>query len=975
MTLRNKLLAFFTILAVAPLITATLIVYVIATQNAGAALEEAAKNQLISTRDLKKTQIEDYFDSIGNQVIVQSGNPMTISALQEFRQAFQAVVADEDISRMRRDLGSYYQNQFAPEYRRLNHAGRVDTGALMGSLDAQAVVLQYHYMQANPHPLGEKHRLDAAEDSSAYSQVHGRHHPAFREFLEAFGFYDVFLVDSDSGNILYSVYKELDYATSLRDGPYADSGIGRAFRQADALAGNEFAFIDFSPYTPSYEAPASFIASPVFADGQRIGVLIFQMPIGKINSIMTSNGQWQAIGMGESGESYLVGPDMTARSASRFLIQDQDAYLASMENLGMSEQMLNEIRARQSNVGVQEIRTQATEAALSGQTGYAIFPDYRGVSVLSAYTPVDVNGIGYALVSEIDEAEAFAANSAMAKRILIAAIIMFVLIAAIAIGAGTVFSRSLTRPIVRLSTIMRQVVQNNDLTQRAPVDSQDEVGSMAEAFNAMLEKLESAEALAIENARVRQALDNASVNVMIADADRNILYLNDSVQTMLQQNEAGLREALPHFRADRLMGESIDSFHADPAHQSHLLAKLTSTYEANIVVGKLHFRLLASPITDAQGLRSGTVVEWIDRTAEVIAEREVEAVVKAASAGDFSSRICEDDKNGFLLSMSQGLNEIVGNAEQGLNDIERVMTALAQGDLTQRIDADYQGMFDRIKTASNDTVANLSRMIGQIRESVDITRRAAAEIASANADLSSRTEQQAANLEETAASMEELTSTVRQNADNAKRASDLASDASSVAGDGGALIQQVVGNMASINESARKISEIIAVIDGIAFQTNLLALNAAVEAARAGELGRGFAVVASEVRTLAQRSAEAAKDSKRLINDAVEKIASGNDLVVQSGGSMDGIVNSTKRVNNIMSEIAAASAQQATGIDEIGRAVTLMDDATQQNAAMVEQATAAAQSLRSQADQLSGRVEQFRLADAEDQALAVVAGG
>ncbi|MFT5008706.1 MAG: methyl-accepting chemotaxis protein, partial [Granulosicoccus sp.] len=229
------------------------------------------------------------------------------------------------------------------------------------------------------------------------------------------------------------------------------------------------------------------------------------------------------------------------------------------------------------------------------------------------------------------------------------------------------------------------------------------------------------------------------------------------------------------------------------------------------------------------------------------------------------------------------------------------------------------------------------------------------------ADLSRRTEQQASSLEETSSSMEELTGTVRLNADNASQANALASQAANVAIDGGELIQQVVKTMASINASARKIADIIGVIDGIAFQTNILALNAAVEAARAGEQGRGFAVVASEVRSLAQRSANAAKDIKALISDSVSEIESGNSLVGKSGDTMQEVVTAIKRVNDIMAEIAAASAEQATGIDEISKAVVQMDEMTQQNAALVEQAAAAAESMQSQAQQLTSQVSTFTL--------------
>ena len=295
------------------------------------------------------------------------------------------------------------------------------------------------------------------------------------------------------------------------------------------------------------------------------------------------------------------------------------------------------------------------------------------------------------------------------------------------------------------------------------------------------------------------------------------------------------------------------------------------------------------------------------------------------------------------------------------------MLNLSNGDLTTRLEVDFEGEFVQISQAMRSFIDNLVNMITEIRTASDLINTAATEIAQGNSDLSSRTEEQASSLEQTASSMEELTGTVKLNSENADQANGLASQASTIAIDGGKLIGQVVDTMGSINESAQKISDIIGVIDGIAFQTNILALNAAVEAARAGEQGRGFAVVASEVRSLAQRSAEAAKDIKNLISDSVNKIENGNELVNKSGKTMEEIVLSIKRVNDIMGEIAAASAEQASGIDEVSKAVSQMDEVTQQNAALVEEAAAAAESLQAQAQSMNNQISAFKLSEAHEE--------
>ncbi|WP_394780391.1 methyl-accepting chemotaxis protein [Undibacterium sp.] len=296
-----------------------------------------------------------------------------------------------------------------------------------------------------------------------------------------------------------------------------------------------------------------------------------------------------------------------------------------------------------------------------------------------------------------------------------------------------------------------------------------------------------------------------------------------------------------------------------------------------------------------------------------------------------------------------------------IDNAVKIAQTVASGDLTSKIEITSTDETGQLLQALKDMNTSLVNIVGQVRAGTDTIATASEEIAAGNLDLSARTEEQASSLEETASSMEELTSTVKHNADNARQANQLASNASDIASRGGSVVGEVVNTMGSINESSKKIVDIISVIDGIAFQTNILALNAAVEAARAGEQGRGFAVVASEVRNLAQRSASAAKEIKQLINDSVEKVETGTRLVDQAGATMHEVVNSVKRVSDIITEITAAGQEQTAGIEQINQAVLQMDQVTQQNAALVEEAAAAAESLQDQAGKLAELVSVFKM--------------
>ena len=1010
----------------------------------------------------------------------------------------------------------------------------VDTSHLLNPLSPEAIILQHKYIFKNIHPLGEKHKLDAADGRSAYHAAHASYHPNFRNILEKFGFYDIFITDTQ-GNIVYSVFKELDYGTSLLTGPYADTNFARAFLHANTLDQGETSIEDFEPYRPSYDAPASFIASPIFRYGTRVGVLIIQIPIEPINEIMGERS-----GMGETGESYLIGPDKLMRS---------DSYLDPI-----SHSVINSF----SHPEIGAVKTSAAENALAGKTDFGIITDYNGNPVLSAYAPLQHGTLQWAILAEIDEAEAFAGIYSLGKGLTLIVIISCTAIMLFAF----MISKLIANPILQMARSIRNVQKTGDFAQKLSLNQRDEIGQTAQAFNALtdstytaisavnnslkclasgqknspinnqysgnlsdlvngtnqayktIEQARQAQAAsaqeATENAQeaqrlaehaneeaekslvIKQALDVSATAVMIADNDFNIIYMNDSIHKLMQEAEPELKQELPRFNARTLMGVNIDTFHKTPSHQRKLLSTLTSTYTTQLKISELTFALKASPIRNAEGVflgtvvewdniseqlaqqqqeqalaqenarirealdssststmiadndfniiyanqslstlmstaqsdlaqtipnfdaskiigmsmhkfhkkpqqqqstltslnktlntefsvnkrtfaiaanpitnnkgeRLGTVVEWLDRTTEVEVEKEIDQIITAAAHGDFSKSINLHGKKGFFKVVSEGLNRLTSTTNIALEEILSLFNAMSQGDLTYRITRDYSGEFAKLKSDANASLEKLTDVICQVNNASNHIARGANEISAGTQDLSSRTEEQASSLEETASSMEQMTQAVASSEEQAILANKRALSACNIAEQGDQSVKNSTLAMTEIAKASEKISNIITVIDEIAFQTNLLALNAAVEAARAGEQGRGFAVVANEVRNLAQRSASAAKEIKGLILDSGNKVESGTKLVGESRKTLQSIVQEVQHVTTMMENIVTGSTEQKNGITQVNTAVSQMDQMTQQNAALVEQASAASESMAEQARAMNDMLTFFKI--------------
>ncbi len=464
-SLRIKLLGAFLTVGLLPFACIALLSLFQAQQ----AIESQAFAQMESVRDGKKGEVERYLQTISDQIETFSQDHMVVSAMAEFTAAFAQFASENgieagELDRQKKELAHYYQQDFNRAYQAQNDGAKPDTDSILGRLPPDTVTLQYHFIRANQHPLGSKDALDHPGDTSRYSRLHAHYHPVIRNYLKKFGYYDIFLVEPEGGKIVYSVFKELDYATSLLDGPYADTNFAEVFRLANRATSAESVFLtDFRQYFPSYEAPAGFVASPIFADGKKIGVLIFQFPLDTLNVIMANRA-----GMGQSGETYIVGDDLLMRSDS-FLDPENHSVATSF---------------RRPERG--QVDTEAARAALRGETGRMLTTNYLSSPVLTAYAPLELAGLRWSLLAEIDQSEAFAAIA----RLRWLALFIGTLGGAGIVAIALLVTRAIVKPIRGVVAGLLDLSQGEgDLTTRLPVTSTDEIGRLADCFNQFMEKL------------------------------------------------------------------------------------------------------------------------------------------------------------------------------------------------------------------------------------------------------------------------------------------------------------------------------------------------------------------------------------------------------------------------------------------------------------------------------------------------------
>jgi len=650
---------------------------------------------------------------------------MVIDAMREFTTAFSNFrsengLSDAQVNSQRADLSKYYSGEFAPQFAEQNNGSQVDVKSLYNSLDKDSVALQHAYIKANQNAMGEKHKLDKAADKSTYSKAHGKYHPAIRSFLEKFGYYDIFLVDHKSGDIVYSVFKELDYSTSLIDGPYANTNFADAFIKAKDLSkAGEFIFVDFKQYLPSYNAPASFIAAPIFDGGEKLGVLMFQMPLDRITAVMS-----ERAGLGETGETYLVGSDNLMRSDS-YLDPKHRSVVASFRNPAKGK-----------------VETTAVTAAIAGQNGAEIVTDYTGNPVLSAYAPVDILGVKWALLAEIDEKEAFAAETALIWLMTSIGIGGAVIIAVL----GYLVSRYFSGPITAMTSAMKELAEGNHEVEVPAQGRGDEIGEMSGAVQVFKENAIRNKELEAQQEQQKQRAEEEKRKTMNELADN----FDASVGGIVETVSSAAAELSSTAQSMASISEETSSQATSVAASSEEASANVQTVAAAAEEMSASIAEINSQVINAAGI-SKRAVENVDKTS-VQVDQLSQTADKVGAVVSMISDIAEQTN---LLALNATIESArAGEAGKGFAVVASEVKALANE--TAKATEEIASHIQQIQGATKDAVTS----IGDIGEVVKQLEETSTAIAAAMEEQGAVTDEISRNVQEAAAGTREVSSSI-----------------------------------------------------------------------------------------------------------------------------------------------------------------------------------------------------------------------
>ena len=721
-------------------------------------MTEAVQDKLLSQDIQSKEAIDEYFGFIESQIRAKSYSLTMVEAARDFIQAYNAYggergsVNGSELTALER----FYTAEFGNRFNELNPQDIRSPQGLLDGLSDSALALQYDFIAGSSYALGEKDGLDRPANNSRYADVHEKHHPTLRRFLNEFAYYDIFIADIHTGNIVYSVFKELDYATSVITGPYADAGIGQAFNKAVSTSSEDaVVFSEFAPYLPSYNALAGFAASPIYDNGRAIAILIFQMPMDHLNTVLTHNSEWQEKGFGESGETYLVTPQGLLLNESRFFVEDTQGYLSAIRK--KYPQQAREIELRGTSVGIQPVESVASKEALAGRSGFQKILDYRDVEVFSAYSPLQIGDATFALMAEIDVEEALRPADRLSRQLVTSAMIAMLVLVGGAAAISLWFANRLINPLRKLGdTCEALTVGEGDLTVRLDDSSIPEIDKITTNFNTFIGQIRSI---------VAQVKSDADSLASASHELSTITTQSENLTSLQRDQSAMVATAMEQFSAS--IAEVSRSASTTSTQSLEAQASLTENMKRTYMAAE-NIKLLVQLINDSSEVIGNlknevtqitSVLGVITSIADQTNLLALNAAIEAARAGEAGRgfSVVADEVRALATRSQESTVEIstlvecmIKSSEKSVERMERAgraadggihlvdLVTTAMNELARNLKA-VLALTDNVASAAEqqtttatsvvENVSNISNMSNDVQEGAAQTSRSANELA------------------------------------------------------------------------------------------------------------------------------------------------------------------------------------------------------------------------------------------------------